>query len=217
MPSQTFLQTRAGRLALLGMMALDVFVVPVMLTQGIVPARVGDVVFAGTMLVAISAMGRGRGRVLTLAVALAAFLIQFVRFVNGSRALAIADALLSALALGTFAALVLVDTFRRDPVADRLLDVILAYLLVGATYAFLYEAIDTAVPGSILLNGHPASTFDYVYFSLTTLTSVGFGDAVPMHPVSRSLAMAEALNGQLYVAVLIARFVTLPHGDGRAR
>lgn len=217
MPSQTFLQTQAGRLALLGMMALDVFVVPVMLTQGVVPARVGDVVFAGTMLVAISAMGRGRGRVLILAVALAAFLIQFVRFVDGSPSLAIADALLSAAALGTFAALVLVDTFRRDPVADRLLDVILAYLLVGATYAFLYEAIDTAVPGSILLNGHPASTFDYVYFSLTTLTSVGFGDAVPMHPVSRSLAMAEALNGQLYVAVLIARFVTLPHGDGAAR
>jgi hypothetical protein len=47
---------------------------------------------------------------------------------------------------------------------------------------------------------------DYVYFSFTTMTSVGYGDALPMHPVSRTVAMGEALTGQLYVALLIARF-----------
>jgi hypothetical protein len=41
------------------------------------------------------------------------------------------------------------------------------------------------------------------------MTSVGYGDVVPTHPISRSLAMLEALTGQLYVAVLIARFVNV--------
>ena len=209
-----FLRTRAGRLALLGMMALDVFVVPVALHMGLVADRVGDVIFAGTMLVAISAMGTGRGRRAVLAVALAAFGVQFFRFLDPSTALVIIDAALSALALGTFAAMVLVDVFGNDPGPDRLLDVILAYLLVGATFAFLYEVVNVALPGAVLLNGQAMHTADYVYFSLTTMTSVGYGDALAMHPISRSIAMAEALTGQLYVAVLIARFVTVPRPGG---
>ena len=49
--------------------------------------------------------------------------------------------------MGTFAGLVLYDVFGKDPGPDRLIDVILAYLLVGATYAFVYEAMNVAVPG----------------------------------------------------------------------
>jgi voltage-gated potassium channel Kch len=53
-------------------------------------------------------------------------------------------------------------------------------------------------------NFHEIPVARYIYFSFTTLTTVGYGDAVPMDPVARSLAMAEALTGQLYPAVLIA-------------
>lgn len=207
MQKPAFLQTRVGRLALLAMLSLDVFVVPVMLRMGTLPERVGDVVFAGTMLVAISAMGRGRGRKVVLGVALAAFAIQFVRFVDGTPALVIADAALSAIALGTFAAMVLLDVFQRYPIPDRLLDVILAYLLVGATFAFLYEVVNVALPGALLINGQAVTAAEYVYFSFSTMTSVGYGDVLATHPISRSMAIAEALTGQLYVAVLIARFV----------
>jgi hypothetical protein len=44
----------------------------------------------------------------------------------------------------------------------------------------------------------------YVYFSFTTLTTLGYGDIVPLHPIARTLAVCEALIGQLYPAVLIA-------------
>jgi len=204
---EPFLRTRAGRVALLAMLAVDVFVLPVLLTMDLVPHRFGDVVFAGTMIVAIGAMGRGQGRLLVMGVAVAAFLIQFFRFMAHSRAVVMADALLSALAMGTFAVMVLRDVFRRDPIPDRLLDVILAYLLVGAAFAFAYEAVNVAMPGSLTMEGRAVTSADYIYFSITTMTSVGFGDVLPRNPVMRAVAMSQALTGQLYVAVLIARFV----------
>jgi voltage-gated potassium channel Kch len=189
------------------MLVVDVFILPVLMTLEAIPLRVGDVFFAVTMLVAMTAMGTGKGRRAVLAIASAAFAIQFFRFVDKSHFLVILDASLSALAMGTFAAMVLVDVFRHDAGPERLLDVILAYLLVGATFAFVYEGVNVAHPGSLTMEGLPATSADYIYFSLTTMTSVGFGDALPRTPVMRAVTMAQALTGQLYVAVLIARFV----------
>ena len=50
-----------------------------------------------------------------------------------------------------------------------------------------------------------------LYFSFTTLTTLGVGDILPIHPIARSLTTLEALVGQLYPAVLLARLVTLYH------
>ena len=47
-----------------------------------------------------------------------------------------------------------------------------------------------------------------MYFSFATLASLGYGDIVPVHHVARSLAVAEALTGQLYLAILVARLVS---------
>ena len=207
MTKEPFLRTRAGRVSLLVMLVVDVFILPVLMTLEAIPLRFGDVVFAVTMLVAMNAMGTGKGRRVVMTIALAAFGIQFFRFVDRGQVLVIVDAGLSALAMGTFAGLVLVDVFRRDAGPERLIDVILAYLLVGATYAFVYEGVNVAHPGSLTMEGRAATAADYIYFSITTMTSVGFGDALPRTPVMRAITMAQALTGQLYVAVLIARFV----------
>lgn len=217
MTSAPFFTTMAGRLWLLGMLLLDVFVLPVLLADRLLPSRSGDVFFAITMVVALLASGgaRGRRRRLVVFIAFAAFAVQFVRFADHWAGLVILDASLSALAMATFAILVVLDVFRKEPAADRIIDVILAYLLVAATYAFVYEALNVAQPGSLQLNGgtvvHAA---DYVYFSLSTLTSVGFGDVLPRNPLMRAIAMSEALTGQLYVAVLIARFVNTSSATG---
>ena len=48
-----------------------------------------------------------------------------------------------------------------------------------------------------------------MYFSFVTLTTVGYGDITAVHPVARSLAMAEALTGQLFPAMLLARLVSM--------
>ena len=218
MTREPFLRTRAGRLSLLAMLVVDVFILPVLISFEAIPPPLGDLVFAVTMLVAMSAMGTGKGRRVVLGIALAAFGIQFFHLAGQSSLLVMLDAGLSALALGTFAGLVLVDVFGNDPGPDRLIDVILAYLLVGAAYAFVYEMVNVAVPGSLTMEGRSFTVADYPYFSFTTMTSVGFGDALPRTTVTRAIAMAQALTGQLYVAVLIARFVkTSRSGQGAPR
>jgi hypothetical protein len=68
-------------------------------------------------------------------------------------------------------------------------------------------------PGAFLILGAPA-TYDtmlprLLYYSFTTLTTLGYGDITPIHPYARSLAVLESLVGVIYPAVLIARLVSL--------
>jgi hypothetical protein len=53
------------------------------------------------------------------------------------------------------------------------------------------------------------SSSDWMYYSFTTLTTLGYGDVVPTARVARMLAIGEALTGQLYLAVMIARLVAM--------
>ena len=57
--------------------------------------------------------------------------------------------------------------------------------------------------------GEPGELAAMLYFSLTTLTTTGYGDIVPIDPIARSLANLEAVLGQFYLAITVARLVTL--------
>ena len=57
---------------------------------------------------------------------------------------------------------------------------------------------------------------ELVYFSLTTLTSTGYGDILPVHPAARSLANLEAVIGQLFLAILLGRLVS-QHNNSREK
>ena len=61
----------------------------------------------------------------------------------------------------------------------------------------------------------PKLLSDLIYFSFSTLTTVGYGDIVPGHPIARSLSSVKAIIGQLYSATLLARLVTLELEDRR--
>ena len=50
---------------------------------------------------------------------------------------------------------------------------------------------------------------DFLYFSFTTLTTLGYGDMTGLHPVARVWSTLEAITGSLYIAVLVARLVSL--------
>jgi hypothetical protein len=87
-----------------------------------------------------------------------------------------------------------------------------AYLLIGVTWAFGYKLLLEEIPDAIhfqssfagISTGEPARL---LYFSFATLTTLSYGDVYPVHRVARSLAIAEALIGQLYPAILIATLV----------
>ena len=105
---------------------------------------------------------------------------------------------------------VLLRTFSEGPVTiHRIQGAVVVYLLIGLIFASLYHSV-------YLLNGETAfkglSSSDrkeFMYFSLTTLTTVGYGDISAAIASARSLANLEGLLGQLYPAILIARLVSM--------
>jgi hypothetical protein len=116
--------------------------------------------------------------------------------------------------IGLLAGVVLLQVFRKGPITwHRIQGAISVYLLLGLMWGFAYKLALLLIPGSIQMTitgqqqGSPMSSI--LYFSFVTLTTVGYGDIVPIHPIVRSLANLEALVGQLYPAILIGRLVSM--------
>jgi len=95
----------------------------------------------------------------------------------------------------------------------RIVGAILLYLDIGLIFVALFCFIALIEPGAFAglqpLSDNLAVAGNLIYFSFVTLTSVGYGDIVPLHPFARGLANIEAIIGQLYPATLLARLVTL--------
>jgi hypothetical protein len=83
------------------------------------------------------------------------------------------------------------------------------YLLLGLLWATLYLAIDNFSPGSIQMGSNPADRqTELLYFSLITLSTVGYGDIVPLTGTARILTALEGVTGVLYVAITVALLVS---------
>jgi len=98
--------------------------------------------------------------------------------------------------------------------AEVLCASISAYLMLGLMWTMAYWLVDQLTPGgafSFNTNAGPQSIngFNAFYFSFITLSTVGYGDITPVSRIARWLAAMEAMTGLLYVAVLIARLVSL--------
>lgn len=95
-----------------------------------------------------------------------------------------------------------------------------SYLLLGLLWAFAYMLVANTITKAFIFNGqvetaNDMTNFTSVYFSLVTLTTVGFGDIVPNCQIARMLAAMEAMTGTLFVAILISRLVSLYSRDPR--
>ena len=107
--------------------------------------------------------------------------------------------------------------FRKEAVQpDRIYGGISVYLLIGIVFSVIHHRIGEQNPGAYqsTMNGAlPTQTFawhDFLYFSFSTLTTIGYGDLVPMSGRARSTALLEGIIGVLYPAILIAKLVNWP-------
>jgi hypothetical protein len=119
---------------------------------------------------------------------------------------------LSFVLLSILAALVLVQVFREGPITSyRIQGAVVVYLLIGLAWTAAYELVHHQIPGAFHFpeNGAAGGAHGLLYFSFVTLATLGYGDVTPVHPIARSFAIAEALLGQLYPAILIARLVSM--------
>jgi hypothetical protein len=84
------------------------------------------------------------------------------------------------------------------------------YLLLGFSFAFIYSAIALVIHPTPFFTGVPSTTLNStLFFSYTTLTTVGYGNLVPAAPLGQTFAMLEALFGQIYLVLIVARLVSL--------
>jgi hypothetical protein len=100
--------------------------------------------------------------------------------------------------------------FRQIEVTrETLFAAIVVYLLLGLMWSVIFRFVETLQPGSFHLPHEQTSGFHsiFLYYSFVTLTTLGYGDISPISPLARSLAILEAITGQMYVAVLIARLM----------
>ncbi len=94
----------------------------------------------------------------------------------------------------------------------RVVGAVLLYLTVAIIFAAFYTFIGTLQPkafANMTVEDSPKLATQLIYFRFATLTTTGYGDIAPLHPVARALCNLEAIFGQLYPATLLARLVTL--------
>jgi hypothetical protein len=144
-------------------------------------------------------------------VAAAAVVMEWIRQWSPTPALEVTAALSAFACVSILAAVVLIQVLRAGRITlHRIVGSTAAYLLLGFAWGELYRALSAAVPGAFAAaSGALLEHAHYQYFSIVTLTTLGYGDITPVHPFARSLAMLEALTGQLFPAILIARLVSM--------
>jgi hypothetical protein len=96
---------------------------------------------------------------------------------------------------------------ERRVTVHLVLGVLAVYLLIGVTFAFADGAVDRLGARDFLRGQPDASVADFLYFSFATLTTTGYGDLVPGNNLARSLAILEALTGQIYLVTVVAVLV----------
>ncbi|MCA9683286.1 MAG: two pore domain potassium channel family protein [Myxococcales bacterium] len=93
---------------------------------------------------------------------------------------------------------------------DTVFAALSAYYLMGFTWALVHLGLDATLSGAFNRSLQTSQGFtDAFYFSFVTLTTLGYGDIVPTHPLTQALVTVEALVGQVYLVVLVARLVSL--------
>lgn len=117
----------------------------------------------------------------------------------------------------------------RYPTANTIFAALCIYLLLGFIWAFVYSFLQDVSPGSFYFDqrlftdttlspdgGHLFSELYYfIYFSFTTLTTLGFGDIMPASPWSRMFVSMEAVLGQLYLVVMVTYLIGLHLNERR--
>ncbi len=96
---------------------------------------------------------------------------------------------------------------RGQTTIQAVLGVLSFYLMIGMFCAFLYGSIDNLGGAPVFANGVSATTSHCLYFSFVTLTTVGYGDILTRSDLGHTVAMTEALVGQIYLVTVVALLV----------
>ncbi len=205
-----FTQVRVGRFLFLLISILLLFVMRPFL-QGFIGIRMLlDVLFSLILFSGIFAISRKNYHlIIGLVIALPAFVIRWSAHFVESPSLMLVGHSFMILFFAYTMIILLSYLFREDEVtADAILCAVCVYFFIGLMWAFVFSVLEGLQPGSFRLGqAQTADVSNFVYYSFVTQTTLGYGDITPASPPARNLSLLEAIIGQLYIAVLIARLV----------
>lgn len=206
-----FWENDRGLSIFLIIIVVTVFVLPPVVSVGTAGRLLADIFFTLLLISGIASVSERRGAFITMTGA--SIIALALRWTDTFMASPLLDVLDYSASISTsvlFSVVVLTRVLKNGPVTvHRILGAIVVYLLFGLAWAKAYGLIEYLSPGAFkgaLTTSGGFSSF--TYFSFVTLATLGYGDIVPVHPVARSLAAAEGILGQLYLAILIARLVS---------
>jgi voltage-gated potassium channel Kch len=174
----------------------------------------GDIFFSlllisGALTIRKSATMKG----LVLAATVLAIAAHWMRHVGPGWPLYIWEAALAMLAIVLFIVVILRHVFQPGPMTlHRVLGAVSVYMLLGLLWAFAYRVVARHFPGSIHFEFQATDQTlmsRFVYFSFSTLTTVGYGDITAVHPIARALVVSEALVGQLFPVLMIGGLLSM--------
>jgi len=137
--------------------------------------------------------------------------VSIVEAANGNvdgRAVRVANALLVLLAPPAIIVGVVRSLRARQTVTiEAVLGVLCVYILLGMFFAFVYGAINNVEGQAFFAGGAQATVSHCLYFSFTTLTTVGYGDLTASSNLGHTLSVSEALLGQIYLVTVVSLIV----------
>jgi hypothetical protein len=173
-----------------------------------------EVLYAGLFVVGIVITSDSRSHI-TLSIGIAVLWLIFA-VLYAFDPLSLWKSMVTYVILVVFHAMLTLVLFRyiftsTEVTTDVLFGAVAAYFLLSFLFVPIYGMLETYSPGSFVDHGtgNPVHWQELVYYSLITLSTAGFGDVTPINPWARMLAGLEATVGVMYVAILMARLVSM--------
>ena len=185
----------------------------------VLPGVLLGVMFALVAMSGVLAMtSSSRLKATFLAFAVVGIVFSYIRHTRPGTTIVLASLAVDLTWLGIVCGVVMQQVFRTGPITwHRIEGAIVVYVVFGVMCADVFRTMHTLDPMAFNLNGQPLAptTHESVfnYFSFTTLTTVGYGDIAPANPLARAMANFEALAGQVYLATLISRLVSMGRAE----
>jgi hypothetical protein len=174
-----------------------------------------DSLLAANLLVAVMPGNTGKSRRIVLALMIVVWLARPLAILYGHRTLSVITLGIWTLIGLLAAAAALRYAFRARAIqAEHVYAALSAYLLAGLFFGLLYWVLQALGSGAFAASGD-FSRMTAIYFSFVTLATLGYGDIVPRTDIARGLAIIEGVGGQLFLAVLVARLVSLYSGSAK--
>jgi hypothetical protein len=199
-------------LALLGL----IIIYPYCKSGGTIGRVILAILYSLVLIGGTYATARSRRALITgITLAVLGVCLQWAALLTGHAVYLRLTAVIFLLFLTLQIGLVLRYLLMKGPItADKLHGALAGYIMIALFWAFIYALIESFNPGSFNIPKQSTEIlqnlfYDLLYFSFTTLTTVGYGDITPVTDQARSLVMIEQLGGVFFVAVLIARLAGL--------